>query len=488
MDFEPRLRRYLEGSPRTAEAPARLREIDAAALYAHLLDRLRTSEPLLPTWQLKQLHRTWTAERVARFARYLETVPSPLAGAFAEGRGDLAAHLLDQAIGLTMSPELGLVDQLELARIARGFEDGTIEQYACETRLVTGTLPNVLVTELGRAFLRLRGKDAIRWLLTVEVLQSTGDWDPWRTPRELLEASCRGFEAIFVKDDWYFLYAPDTLERLRQLGVLSPSHITPDKEIRRYLVRDAMIDVVHAVLEPGPWHTAVSALLEDERVTVVPQGGTSASEAVADLTKLITHEVRNALVPVRHHIDALRMAGAEGAVRDRIEKARRGVVRVLEFIDGVVTTSDLVGPATSCDVREVIGEALAAVEGGERFANEPSEPYRVRAPRSRLVDAVRNVLLNALQAAPEGPVRVRCRTVGTDVQIVVDDGGPGIPPELRSRVFDDGYTTRGGPGHGLGLGIVRRVVEATLRGRVWCEESDLGGARFVLSIAAEAKP
>lgn len=67
------------------------------------------------------------------------------------------------------------------------------------------------------------------------------------------------------------------------------------------------------------------------------------------------------------------------------------------------------------------------------------------------------------------------------MRIVVDDGGPGVPPDLRARVFDDGFTTRPG-GSGFGLAFLRRVVERELHGRVSCSEADLGGARFTISI------
>jgi signal transduction histidine kinase len=104
---------------------------------------------------------------------------------------------------------------------------------------------------------------------------------------------------------------------------------------------------------------------------------------------------------------------------------------------------------------------------------------------------VSNVLLNALQATGGGGrVRIGARRAeGTEgaegaggaVEIAVDDGGPGVPEERRESVFRDGYTTRPG-GSGFGLAYVRRLVEDELHGKVWCERSDLGGARFVMAI------
>ena len=56
---------------------------------------------------------------------------------------------------------------------------------------------------------------------------------------------------------------------------------------------------------------------------------------------------------------------------------------------------------------------------------------------------------------------------------------------MREQVFQEGFTTRS-DGSGYGLAYVRRVVADALRGRVWCEASDLGGARFVIELPGTA--
>jgi nitrogen-specific signal transduction histidine kinase len=444
---------------------------------------------MLDSRWLERLHREWTPEQVAQFARYLEAVPSPLAPSSGPGVREFAARALDQAIDCGASRE-GLVDGLELQRIVAGF-GVRVHQYALENQFV-GVEPQrgYRITGLGRAFLRLRGRDAIRWLLTVEVSQSTGRWDPWRVSREVLKRALSGIENGFDEDRQDFVPSLPMCSRLLDLEVLAPMRPGPDEDVDGYIVEASMRELVQAVLEPGPWQAAVAALLEDERSAVVHGRGTAATDATRELTKLITHEVRNALVPVRHHMDALRATHTEEDIADRIEKARRGVVRVLEFVEELVATSDLVSePATSCDVAELIREAIGWADGGERVEVMAGAVHRVHAPRSSLLRAVYNLVLNALQAtSPAGPVQASYHANHDIVEIVVDDGGGGVPAELRTKVFDEGYTTRGGLGHGFGLASVRTFVEGTLRGKVWCEVSPLGGARFVIAIAEDTKP
>ena len=93
-----------------------------------------------------------------------------------------------------------------------------------------------------------------------------------------------------------------------------------------------------------------------------------------------------------------------------------------------------------------------------------------------------NILLhNAAEHAPGSPVRVFTRLQGGDLQLVVADRGPGVPPELRDRIFEWGY---GGPdsgGQGVGLATAHRLV--TRRGdslRLDTEHSP--GAAFVISL------
>lgn len=347
-----------------------------------------------------------------------------------------------------------------------------VETYANENYLVRrdlgfGTMGR---TPLGDAYLRLRGRYAVQWLLTVEVAQSTGRADPWRVSHGVLEEAMApsGIVRTALAD---FLPTRDvasaTIKRMTDLRVLD-DRVDLTSRATVYFVPSAMRDVVAAALHPGPWRSAVDAVLAGEREAVVPGLRPSASAATIEQTRMIAHEVRNALVPARHHIDALLQTIGNSKYRPRIEAARRGVVRVLDFVDQLVATADLVGePATTLDGIEVVGEAIARIDGGERVQVLPASP-------------------NAVQAttAPQ-PIRLQLARRDRAVRIVVDDGGPGVPEVDRSRIFDDGFTTRSG-GSGFGLALVKRIVEDTLRGKVWCEASDLGGARFVIELPVDA--
>ncbi|MBV9175335.1 MAG: PAS domain-containing sensor histidine kinase [Chloroflexi bacterium] len=108
-------------------------------------------------------------------------------------------------------------------------------------------------------------------------------------------------------------------------------------------------------------------------------------------------------------------------------------------------------------------------------------PVRVDAT---LMDQALTVLLEnvAAHTPPESPIRIDASLHARELRISVSDAGPGIPAAARQRIFDKyERLDEASSGLGLGLAIARAAVEAQ-GGRVWVDESPLGGARFVVSI------
>jgi two-component system sensor histidine kinase ChvG len=117
---------------------------------------------------------------------------------------------------------------------------------------------------------------------------------------------------------------------------------------------------------------------------------------------------------------------------------------------------------------------------------------------SRLGQVFDNLIDNARSFSPQGgSVRVTCRRLKNDIEIVVDDDGPGIHPEAMEKIFDRFYTYRPhqafGQNSGLGLSISKQIIEAH-DGRMWAEnrmgepdehgEPQVLGARFTVRLPA----
>lgn len=117
---------------------------------------------------------------------------------------------------------------------------------------------------------------------------------------------------------------------------------------------------------------------------------------------------------------------------------------------------------------------------------EVDKALEVHVDPESLKRAVLNLVRNGVQAAPEGTghVRLSASVEAGELRIIVEDDGPGVPDDKRAEVFTPFFTTKQ-KGTGLGLALVQKTAEDH-GGRVTVEASELGGARFVLSLPARS--
>jgi len=117
----------------------------------------------------------------------------------------------------------------------------------------------------------------------------------------------------------------------------------------------------------------------------------------------------------------------------------------------------------------------------------PAQLPPVRAVRRRLAQVLLNLLVNAGDALEEhgrsgSTVRVTGRREGARVVLLVEDNGPGFPPEVLSRLFEPFFTTKGPEkGTGLGLALSRELVEQ-FGGTLVAANRPEGGARLRLEL------
>src|ERR1700704_3747638 len=138
------------------------------------------------------------------------------------------------------------------------------------------------------------------------------------------------------------------------------------------------------------------------------------------------------------------------------------------------------------DVPHTIGFSFSL-----NFEAEGPSHFRVLGNDSRLGQVFNNLIDNARSFSPEGgTVRVTCRQFKSDVEIFVDDDGPGVNPDAMEKIFERFYTDRPhqgfGQNSGLGLSISKQIVEAH-QGRLWAENrvsphGETLGARFTLRL------
>ena len=173
--------------------------------------------------------------------------------------------------------------------------------------------------------------------------------------------------------------------------------------------------------------------------------------------------------------------------------------RLTSLTDDLVTlarveTSEAETPeriAVASWLRRSVTRRLERAEAGGRalLLADPPEGLTVLANRDHLGAAFDHLLANALAYSPPGSaVTVSAVLAGSEVQLRVDDQGPGVGHFERERIFERYFRGQAAvaadlPGNGLGLAIVAEVAAAH-GGRTWCEPGPAGGSRFTLALPA----
>ena len=189
----------------------------------------------------------------------------------------------------------------------------------------------------------------------------------------------------------------------------------------------------------------------------------------------VAHEIRNPLGGLELFSAAAAEAQDPADRAKYIRKVRDEINALNLIIDDFLTFARPLRPDGELhDVREPIGEAVELVEmemmnaGGELHLELPAHPLMAKADPEHVKRATLNLVRNAAQAGQE--VEVRCEPFRGEVVLFVRDNGPGVPSELKDRIFEP-FVTDKEQGAGLGLAIVKRVVEAN-GGRVELSTGD----------------
>jgi signal transduction histidine kinase len=217
---------------------------------------------------------------------------------------------------------------------------------------------------------------------------------------------------------------------------------------------------------------------------------------VGQLAAGVAHEINNPLAYVKANLSFLdeQLTALPQELREALGDAREGVTRIAEIVRDLRSFSRTEAePFASFDLRELFDEAarIASVRMNHtRLVIAPGvELGTLTTSRNRLLQVLVNLLVNAADAieaarSPDPCVTMHARQVGDRLRIMVEDNGPGIPPELLERIFEPFFTTKApGSGTGLGLSLSREYVER-LSGRLWAENRPGGGAMFVIELPA----
>jgi signal transduction histidine kinase len=198
-----------------------------------------------------------------------------------------------------------------------------------------------------------------------------------------------------------------------------------------------------------------------------------ASERIAawqEVARRLAHEIKNPLTPIRMSLETLLAASQRGPLDERFrglftESARavlEEVDRLKRIVDEFGQFARLPRPTlVELDLQDTVQPVMAlyAPHQGRSYELELASGVRVRADRDQLTQVLVNLVKNAEESMSEGGrVTVRVAAEGPLAVLEVEDEGPGIPPELKGRLFEP-YVTSKPQGTGLGLAIAQRIAQ-----------------------------
>ncbi len=212
-----------------------------------------------------------------------------------------------------------------------------------------------------------------------------------------------------------------------------------------------------------------------------------------DLKGLLNALTVNAELLLRRNGDT-RVDSARN-VRQTIHRMDQLVTSLLDYVRLKADTLEIV--SRPFDAAELLREAvdifgpLARARSLSLVLAIPAGPLRATADSDRMFQVVSNLLANAIKfSSPEGRITLRAAMSGDELQVDIEDDGPGIPERDLDRVFEGFCQLREADargGLGLGLYIARAIVQAH-DGRIWATSRPGAGSMFHFVVPGKPSP
>jgi signal transduction histidine kinase len=273
------------------------------------------------------------------------------------------------------------------------------------------------------------------------------------------------------------------------------AHGAPERDLS---LGDSFIDLAAIALGSAAKLRQVARSHAELRASQEALARTEKLRALGQMAAGVSHDLMNILNPLSLHlqialraVDRKKPAEAKEGLTEMQGVLVRGVETVRTLRD--YSRQDREPKTEVIDLNKLLHEAAAiakprmAGRGGvlSRFREELGAPPAVMGRSGEILNALVNLIVNAIDAMPEGGTITLCSGESEGHGWVsVSDNGPGMPPEVESRAFDPFFTTKGEAGTGLGLAMVHATVQRH-GGSVKLVTAPGEGTTFTLSFPAQ---
>ena len=241
--------------------------------------------------------------------------------------------------------------------------------------------------------------------------------------------------------------------------------------------------------EIGTIAKSYNQMLVKLRASEAQLGQTQREMAWREMARQVAHEIKNPLTPMKLSLQHLLRAWKDQHPQ-REEILNSVTTSVLLQIDSLATIATAFSTFATLpqpqiklfDVKELLQQTADLYQQGPEGAvilELPEHPIIMKADPEQIGRVLQNLVKNGLQSLNEnGIVKLSLSEIPSGILIIVEDNGSGIPDEIRPHIFEPNFSTKTS-GMGLGLALVRRIVEGS-GGTIRFESEIENGTRFYL--------
>ena len=258
------------------------------------------------------------------------------------------------------------------------------------------------------------------------------------------------------------------------------------KEIQQENLNVRLADADAGSVEINALFRGFNHMAESVQLASIREKELVEARSFVTLAAQVVHDIRSPLASLRiatAHFE--RACAADSQYADSTKLLQLGVQRLQTIADELLTARNQQEAPKITAVHEALRELIDEVQRRQRGglairAQFHEAPLRIPVKKIDLQRAVGNLLTNAIEAMNDaGTVQIATAQEGEMVHVTVSDTGPGIPPEYLARVLQGGFTHGKTDGNGVGMTVVRTIVEKS-GGRLHATSILGQGTTFVL--------
>lgn len=237
---------------------------------------------------------------------------------------------------------------------------------------------------------------------------------------------------------------------------------------------------------------AYNSMIDELESSAAQLASNEREAAWREMAKQVAHEIKNPLTPMRLSVQSFqrKFDPTDPSIKEKVNEYSHTLIQQIDTMSSIASAFSTYAkmPAQEDENLDIVEITKLALEifNEDYIYFYPEEAQLIsRFDRTQLIRVITNLVKNSIQAIEKQPpkiprIAVSIFSENNDCVITVTDNGPGIPEENKTKVFEPKFTTKSS-GMGLGLGMVKNIVEA-YQGTISLESQINKGATFTVRI------